>query len=170
MLGAAQRRRPLLPEIVLWTTASRHPSESQTSECSDLLSRSRATFVIVAQRQPGKLRVLAKIRQNSIVVITNVVYDNLEKKTPVARSAPATGISYSSLFSKFRSYKYATIINIRFPEGYATLRRSAGQRQHSIGLLASHAMTIPPKKIDVTIKTSSWKYISCHTDKNRYYT
>ena len=34
---------------------SRSPSESQTSECSDLLSRSRATFVIVAQRQPGKL-------------------------------------------------------------------------------------------------------------------
>ena len=54
-LGVAQRRRPHLPEIVLWTTASRHPSESQTSECSDLLSRSRATFVIVAQRQPGKL-------------------------------------------------------------------------------------------------------------------
>ena len=167
MLRAARSRRLPLPEIVLWSTASQHPSESQTSECSDLLSRSRATFVIVAQRQPGKLRVLAKIRQNSIVVITNVVYDNLEKKTPVARSAQH---SYSSLFSKFRSYKYATIINIRFPEGYATLRRSAGQRQHSIGLLASHAMTIPPKKIDVTIKTSSWKYISCHTDKNRYYT
>ena len=30
ILGAAQRRRPHLPEIVLWTTASRHPSESQT--------------------------------------------------------------------------------------------------------------------------------------------
>ena len=56
MLATARVRRFPLPEIVLWTTASQHPSESQTSECSDLLSRSRATFVIVAQRQPGKLQ------------------------------------------------------------------------------------------------------------------
>ena len=55
LLGAARSRRLSLPEIVLWTTAVLHPSESQTSECSDLLSRSRATFLIVAQRQPGKL-------------------------------------------------------------------------------------------------------------------
>ena len=55
LLRMARSRRPPLPEIVLWTTTSLHPSESQTSECSDLLSRSRATFVIVAQRQPGKL-------------------------------------------------------------------------------------------------------------------
>ena len=54
-LGTARVRRFPLPEIVLWTTASQHPSESQTSECSDLLSRSRATFLIAAQRQPGKL-------------------------------------------------------------------------------------------------------------------
>ena len=55
-LGTARVRRFPLPEIVLWTTASQHPSESQTSECSDLLSRSRATFLIAAQRQPGKLQ------------------------------------------------------------------------------------------------------------------
>ena len=55
LLEVAQSRRPPLPEIVLWIAASRSPSESQTSECSDLLSRSRATLVIVAQRQPGKL-------------------------------------------------------------------------------------------------------------------
>ena len=55
MLGAAQERRPPHPEILLWSAASLHPPESQTSECSDLLSRSRATFLIVAQRQPGKL-------------------------------------------------------------------------------------------------------------------
>ena len=58
MLEVARSRRPPLPEIVLWIAASRSPSESQTSECSDLLSRSRATFVIVAQRQPGKLHPL----------------------------------------------------------------------------------------------------------------
>ena len=56
LLEAARSRRLPLPEIVLWIAASRSPSESQTSECSDLLSRSRATFVIVAQRQPGKLQ------------------------------------------------------------------------------------------------------------------
>ena len=55
LLRAARSRRPPLPEILLWTTTSLHPSESQTSECSDLLSRSRATCLIVAQRQPGKL-------------------------------------------------------------------------------------------------------------------
>ena len=55
LLEAARSRRPPLPEIVLWIAASRSPSESQTSECSDLLSRSRATLVIMAQRQPGKL-------------------------------------------------------------------------------------------------------------------
>ena len=54
-LEEARARRPPLPEIVLWTTALQYPSESQTPECSDLLSRSRATFVIMAQRQPGKL-------------------------------------------------------------------------------------------------------------------
>ena len=54
-LRVARSRRPPLKEIVLWTTTSLHPSESQTSECSDLLSRSRATCLIVAQRQPGKL-------------------------------------------------------------------------------------------------------------------
>ena len=54
-MGVARSRRHPLPEIVLWIAASRSPSESQTPECSDLLSRSRATFVIVAQRQPGKL-------------------------------------------------------------------------------------------------------------------
>ena len=58
LLEAARSRRPPLPEIVLWIAASRSPSESQTSECSDLLSRSRATFVIVAQRQPGKLHII----------------------------------------------------------------------------------------------------------------
>ena len=55
----ARSRRPSLPEIVLWTTTSLHPSESQTSECSDLLSRSRAICLIMAQRQPGKLTIHA---------------------------------------------------------------------------------------------------------------
>ena len=55
MLRAARSRRPPLPEIVLWSTTLLHPSESQTSECSDLLSRSRAACLIAAQRQPGKL-------------------------------------------------------------------------------------------------------------------
>ena len=59
-LGAARSRRPPLPEIVLWSTAVLHPSESQTSECSDLLSRSRATCLIVAQRQPGKLIIIVR--------------------------------------------------------------------------------------------------------------
>ena len=54
-LRVARSRRPPLKEIVLWTTTSLHPSESQTSECSDLLSRSRAICLIMAQRQPGKL-------------------------------------------------------------------------------------------------------------------
>ena len=55
LLEVARSRRPPLPEIVLWIAASRSPSESQTSECRDRLSRSRATFVIMAQGQPGKL-------------------------------------------------------------------------------------------------------------------
>ena len=50
LLRVARSRRPPLKEIVPWTTTSLHPSESQTSECSDLLSRSRATCLIVAQR------------------------------------------------------------------------------------------------------------------------
>ena len=72
MLGVAQSRRPPLPEIVLWIAASRSPSESQTSECSDLLSRSRATFVIVAQRQPGKLHDKVCPPQGSAVFSTHV--------------------------------------------------------------------------------------------------
>ena len=64
LLEAALSRRPPLPEIVLWIAASRSPSESQTSECSDLLSRSRVTFVIVTQRQPGKLPSIVHAMQN----------------------------------------------------------------------------------------------------------
>ena len=47
---------------------------------------------------------------------------------------------------------------------------SASRRQHVVRLLASQAAPNPLKKNYVTRKTSSWKYISCHTDKNRYYT
>ena len=69
ILRAARSRRLPLPEIVLWSTASQHPSESQTSECSDLLSRSRATCLIVAQRQPGKL--ISRIRRHQLCPRTN---------------------------------------------------------------------------------------------------
>ena len=46
---------PPCPEIVLWSPL-RDPAASQTSECRELLSRARASFVILAQRQPGKLQ------------------------------------------------------------------------------------------------------------------
>ena len=55
-LEAAQERRPPRPEIVLCSAASLRASESQTPECSDLLSRSRCPFLSEHQRQPGKLR------------------------------------------------------------------------------------------------------------------
>ena len=45
---------PPFPEIVLWSPL-RDPAASQTSECRELLSRARASYVILAQRQPGKL-------------------------------------------------------------------------------------------------------------------
>ena len=75
-LRAARSRRPPLPEILLWTTTSLHPSESQTSECSDLLSRSRATCLIVAQRQPGKLLVYQRL---SVRMATSADHDGCER-------------------------------------------------------------------------------------------
>ena len=41
-------------EIVLWTTPSEPPKALQASECSELLDPTRANYMILAQRQPGK--------------------------------------------------------------------------------------------------------------------
>ena len=43
-----------LPEILLWTTPSEPPRALQASECSELLDPTRASCLILAQRQPGK--------------------------------------------------------------------------------------------------------------------
>ena len=90
-LEVAQSRRPPLPEIVLWIAASRSPSESQTSECSDLLSRSRATFMIVAQRQPGKLIELV-IRNLFVLhnVCRNGVFFFQQRPKPTPPATPSS--------------------------------------------------------------------------------
>ena len=41
-------------EITLWTTLEEHPRALQASECSELLDPTRANYMILAQRQPGK--------------------------------------------------------------------------------------------------------------------
>ena len=89
-LEVARSRRPPLPEIVLWIAASRSPSESQTSECSDLLSRSRATFVIVAQRQPGKL-----LRHHQVGQGHMSDFPRCRFSVDRHRSAPSTGLPTS---------------------------------------------------------------------------
>ncbi len=42
-------------EIVLWTTPEEPPEALQASECGELLDFARASCLILAQRQPGKL-------------------------------------------------------------------------------------------------------------------
>ena len=42
-------------EIMLWATPEVHPRALQTSECRELLNPTRASCLILAQRQPGKL-------------------------------------------------------------------------------------------------------------------
>ena len=44
-------------EILLWATPSEPPRALQASECSELLDPTRTSYVILAQRQPGKLPV-----------------------------------------------------------------------------------------------------------------
>jgi hypothetical protein len=88
MLEAARSRRLPLPEIVLWIAASRSPSESQTSECSDLLSRSRATFVIVAQRQPGKLQSTRPTAERPTPRNAPTVNAQPEKKKSAKKNSP----------------------------------------------------------------------------------
>ncbi len=41
-------------EILLWMTPSESPRALQTSECNELLDPTRASWLILAQRQPGK--------------------------------------------------------------------------------------------------------------------
>ena len=57
-----------LPEILLWTTPSEPPRALQASECSELLDPTRASCLILAQRQPGKYtlrRVYVRVNTNS---------------------------------------------------------------------------------------------------------
>ena len=42
------------PEILLWTTPKEPPRALQASECRELLDPTRASCLILAQRQPGK--------------------------------------------------------------------------------------------------------------------
>ena len=41
-------------EILLWTTPEGPPRALQASECNELLDPTRASCLILAQRQPGK--------------------------------------------------------------------------------------------------------------------
>ena len=45
-----------LSEIMLWATPEGPPRALQTSECRELLNPTRTSCLILAQRQPGKLR------------------------------------------------------------------------------------------------------------------
>ena len=50
------------PEILLWTTPKEPPRALQTSECNELLDPTRASCLILAQRQPGKFIYMAGVR------------------------------------------------------------------------------------------------------------
>ena len=58
-----QPRERELPqtEIVLWTTPKEPPRALQTSECGELLDPTRASCMILAQRQPGKFNLHAEL-------------------------------------------------------------------------------------------------------------
>ena len=45
-------------EIMLWTTPEEPPRALQASECRELLDPTRASCLILAQRQPGKFALL----------------------------------------------------------------------------------------------------------------
>ena len=53
---ATARMQIAAREIVLWTTPSEPPKALQASECSELLDPMRASCLILAQHQPGKLK------------------------------------------------------------------------------------------------------------------
>ena len=144
LLGTARVRRFPLPEIVLWTTASQHPSESQTSECSDLLSRSRATFVIAAQRQPGKLIVQAPALQNILVSKLHPLCSTQDLVVHNINGA-ASNLCESSWYRELHSFEKA-FVNC-YPKGFATLCKSVRQRRQASSLRASPTETAPRKKL-----------------------
>ena len=43
------------PEILLWVMREAPPRALQTSECNELLDPTRTSYLILVQRQPGKL-------------------------------------------------------------------------------------------------------------------
>ena len=140
MLGTARVRRFPLPEIVLWTTASQHPSESQTSECSDLLSRSRATFVIAAQRQPGKFTPAARVclrvnMSNTAPPLRKLpLGGSLKKLSKSHQCAPST-----ATFSKRRN------VGARNAGGAATVLPSRLRpRRNAAVCFLRHCATSPP--------------------------
>ena len=51
---APARKHCAVEEIMLWTTPSEPPRALQASECNELLDPTRASCLILAQRQPGK--------------------------------------------------------------------------------------------------------------------
>ena len=57
VLVPARTQTPL-SEILLWMTPSEPPRALQASECSELLDPTRANYMILAQRQPGKFSTL----------------------------------------------------------------------------------------------------------------
>jgi len=55
-----------LSEIMLWATPKGPPRALQTSECRELLNPTRTSCLILAQRQPGKLRNQTKLKFHPI--------------------------------------------------------------------------------------------------------
>lgn len=58
-MTSCKKRQPRLrekpqTEILLWTTPEEPPRALQASECHELLDPTRASCLILAQRQPGK--------------------------------------------------------------------------------------------------------------------
>ena len=59
---------------------------------------------------------------------------------------------------------------VLLPQRVGHCLQGAMQEQHCNNMLGKPNIHCPQPNIEGDKQTSGWKYISCHTDKNRYYT
>ena len=86
-------------EIMLWATPKGPPRALQASECHELLNPTRASCLILAQRQPGKLRISQSRHCSSFQA-----YNSGSSSTPLREWLGQSPEKNCYVFALIRSY------------------------------------------------------------------
>ena len=159
-------------------TPSEAPKALQASECSELLDLMRASFWITAQHKPGKFTQYRPLVLSPMPPSVSCTQQKCSAKA--AREIPREGWSphWGSLWPagltlchdhKNTSSLSVSSLHMLLPFRVCCSQQSAVPRQHARLPEQAQGM-VSPMKNHCDKQVSSWRHISCHTDKNRYYT